>query len=201
MNAEMRAASVPLFSVDTHHDAGDFDVLAFGLAAELVYTNVLECLDLAGVPVRADQRRPEHPLVVVGGHCAFNPEPMADFVDAFVIGDGEEAVGEITEVVGRVEALRAHRAARACCASWPRSPASTCPSMYEVDVRRTVHRRGARRASPRCPSASTSAPSPTWRSGRTRRTSSCRSSRWCTTASTSRSSAAARAGAASARPG
>src|SRR5437899_9672675 len=100
MNAEMRATSVPFFSVDTHHPADDFDILAFGLAAELVYTNVLECLDLAGVPVRAEQRRPEHPLVIVGGHCAFNPEPMADFVDAFVIGDGEEAVGEITEVVG-----------------------------------------------------------------------------------------------------
>src|SRR5207248_3432986 len=92
MDAEMRAASVPFFSVDTHHAAGDFDVLAFGLAAELVYTNVLECLDLTGVPVRAEQRRPEHPLVIVGGHCAFNPEPMADFVDAFVMGDGEEAV-------------------------------------------------------------------------------------------------------------
>ena len=100
---------MPLFSVDTHHDAGGFDVLAFGLAAELVYTNVLECLDLAGVPVRAEDRRPEHPLVVAGGHCAFNPEPMADFVDAFVIGDGEEAVGEITEVGRRVEALRPHR--------------------------------------------------------------------------------------------
>src|ERR1700704_7192499 len=72
MTAEMRRSSVPLFSVDTHHDAGTFDVVAFGHAAELVYPNVLECLDLAGVPVRAEQRRPEHPLVIVGGPCAFN---------------------------------------------------------------------------------------------------------------------------------
>ena len=80
--------------------AGDFDLLAFNLSAELVYTNVLNCIDLAGVPVRAAERGPEHPLVVAGGHCTFNPEPLADFVDLFVIGDGEEVVSEITEVVG-----------------------------------------------------------------------------------------------------
>src|SRR5437867_10283057 len=79
--------------------AGDFDVIGFGLAAELVYTNVLNCIDQAGVPVRSAARGPEHPLVIAGGHCAFNPEPLADFVDAFVIGDGEEAVGELNEVV------------------------------------------------------------------------------------------------------
>jgi hypothetical protein len=75
MESSMRAAKVPLFSVDTHRAAGDFDVLAFNLSAELVYTNVLECLDLAGVPVRSAQRSAEHPLVVAGGHSTFNPEP------------------------------------------------------------------------------------------------------------------------------
>src|SRR5437588_3649171 len=99
LEALMRAGRVPLFSVDTHRPAGDFDLLAFNLSAELVYTNVLNCIDLAGVPVRAAERTPEHPLVVAGGHCAFNPEPLADFVDLFVIGDGEEAVGEMTEVI------------------------------------------------------------------------------------------------------
>src|SRR6516164_4114572 len=73
MGAEMRAASVPLFSVDTHRTGRAFDLLAFSLAAELVYTNVLECLDLAGVPVRAEHRAVDDPLVVAGGHCAFNP--------------------------------------------------------------------------------------------------------------------------------
>src|SRR5690349_1757097 len=132
MNAEMRAEGVPFFSVDTHHDAGSFDVIAFGLAAELVYTNVLECLDLAGVPVRAEQRRPEHPLVIVGGHCAFNPEPMADFVDAFVIGDGEEAVGEITEVVGAWK--RSGRTAReGVLRELATIPGVYVPSMYEVE--------------------------------------------------------------------
>jgi radical SAM family uncharacterized protein len=99
MEALMRERGVPLFSVDTHRPAGDFDVIAFNLSAELVYTNLLNCLDLAGVPVRAEQRGPEHPLVMAGGHCTFNPEPLADFVDVFVIGDGEEAVGEVTAAI------------------------------------------------------------------------------------------------------
>jgi radical SAM family uncharacterized protein len=99
MEAELRRRGLPLFSVDSHLPAGAFDVLAFNLSAELVYTNLLNCVDLAGVPVRAANRGPEDPLVVAGGHCTFNPEPLADFVDVFVIGDGEEAVGEITGVV------------------------------------------------------------------------------------------------------
>ncbi|MGH9093540.1 MAG: TIGR03960 family B12-binding radical SAM protein, partial [Acidimicrobiales bacterium] len=99
MEAEMRRRGLPLFSVDTHRPAGDFDLLAFNLSAELVYTNLLNCVDLAGVPVRVEHRGPEHPLVVAGGHCTFNPEPLADFVDCFVIGDGEEVVGAVTDAV------------------------------------------------------------------------------------------------------
>ena len=99
MEAEMRRRGVPLFSVDSHRPRPSFDLLAFNLSAELVYTNLLNCVDLAGVPVRAAERGPEHPLIVAGGHCTFNPEPLADFVDLFVIGDGEEVVGEITDAV------------------------------------------------------------------------------------------------------
>ncbi|MBV9662279.1 MAG: TIGR03960 family B12-binding radical SAM protein [Acidimicrobiales bacterium] len=99
METEMRRRGIPLFSLESHHPAGDFDILAFNLSAELVYTNLLNSLDLAGVPVRAERRGEEHPLVVAGGHCTFNPEPLADFVDLFVIGDGEEVVGELTEAV------------------------------------------------------------------------------------------------------
>ena len=100
LEALLRAEGVPLFSVDTHRAAGDFDILAFNLSAELVYTNVLNCIDLAGAPVRAADRAPGDLLVGAGGHCTFNPEPLADFVDFFVMGDGEEVVSEITEVVG-----------------------------------------------------------------------------------------------------
>ncbi len=99
MEEAMRAAGVPLFSVENHLAAADFDVLAFNLSAELVYTNVLNLIDLAGVPVRAADRSGAHPVVIGGGHCTFNPEPLADFVDAFVIGDGEEVVGEVNEVL------------------------------------------------------------------------------------------------------
>lgn len=99
MAGVLRNNRLPLFSVDTHRPAADFDVLAFNLSAELVYSNLLECLDLAGVPIRSADRRPEDPLVIVGGHCTYNPEPIADFIDAAVLGDGEEVVSEITEVV------------------------------------------------------------------------------------------------------
>ena len=99
MEAAMRSAGVPLFSVENHLPARAFDVLAFNLSAELVYTNVLNLIDLAGVPLHAAERGPADPLVVAGGHCAYNPEPLADFVDAFVLGDGEEVVGEMTDVL------------------------------------------------------------------------------------------------------
>jgi len=92
----MRREGIPLFSVDTHRSADEFDVIAFNLSSELVFTNVLECLSLAGVPVRSADRRPQDPLVGAGGHATYNPEPIADFVDFVVLGDGEEAVGEIT---------------------------------------------------------------------------------------------------------
>jgi radical SAM family uncharacterized protein len=100
MEAAMRAADVPLFSVENHLPARAFDVLAFNLSAELVYTNLLNLLDLGQVPLHATARGPGDPLVMAGGHCTFNPEPLADFVDAFVLGDGEEVVGELTEVLG-----------------------------------------------------------------------------------------------------
>src|ERR1700734_1269509 len=71
----MRAAGVPLFSVEQHLPARAFDVMAFNLSAELVYTNVVNLLDLAAVPLHAADRQPDDPWVIAGGHCAFNPEP------------------------------------------------------------------------------------------------------------------------------
>jgi radical SAM family uncharacterized protein len=99
MEEQMRAAGVPLFSVENHVAAADFDVLAFNLSAELVYTNVVNLLDLAEIPLHARDRGAADPLVVAGGHCTFNPEPLADFFDAFVLGDGEEVVGEMNDVL------------------------------------------------------------------------------------------------------
>lgn len=97
----LREHGIPLFSVDTHRPAGEFDVIAFNLSAELTYTNLLNMVDLAGVPVRVADRTVEHPLIGAGGHCTFNPEPLADFLDFVALGDGEEVVGEITEVVAK----------------------------------------------------------------------------------------------------
>jgi radical SAM family uncharacterized protein len=99
MEVELRANEVPLFSVDSHRAATDFDILAFNLSAELTYTNVLNMVDLAGCPVRSADRSAADLLIGVGGHCTYNPEPIADFVDFVVLGDGEEVVGEITAVV------------------------------------------------------------------------------------------------------
>ena len=91
MEAAMRTAGIPLFSVEQHLPAAAFDVLAFNLSAELVYTNLVNMIDLAGLPLHGAERGAADALVVAGGHCVYNPEPLADFVDAFVLGDGEEA--------------------------------------------------------------------------------------------------------------
>ncbi|MFV0257772.1 MAG: TIGR03960 family B12-binding radical SAM protein [Acidimicrobiales bacterium] len=110
LEALMRAEGIPLFSVEHHTDAGTFDVLAFNLSAELTYTNLLNCVDLAGVPVRTADRGDEHPLVIAGGHCTYNPEPLADFLDAVALGDGEEMVGDITDAIMAVRAAGGGRA-------------------------------------------------------------------------------------------
>jgi radical SAM family uncharacterized protein len=99
LEALMREHRIPQFTVDSHRPVGDFDVLGVSFATELGYTNLLTALDLAGIPLHAADRTVEHPIVLAGGHAAFNPEPLADFVDAAVLGDGEEAVGEITAIV------------------------------------------------------------------------------------------------------
>ncbi|MGH9029278.1 MAG: TIGR03960 family B12-binding radical SAM protein [Acidimicrobiales bacterium] len=108
MEEAMRTAGVPLFSIETNRPAASFDVIAFNISAELTYTNVLNLIDLAGLPVRSGERDASSPLVIAGGHCAFNAEPLADFVDVFVLGDGEEVVGEINEVVARSLTERSH---------------------------------------------------------------------------------------------
>jgi radical SAM family uncharacterized protein len=99
LEALMREHGVPQFTVDAHRPVGAFDVLGVSFATELGYTNLLTALDLAGIPLRAADRDETHPIVLAGGHAAFNPEPIADFIDAAVLGDGEQAVATVTEVV------------------------------------------------------------------------------------------------------
>ena len=99
LEALMRAHEVPQFTVDGHRPVRAFDLLGVSFATELGYTNLLTALDLAQIPLSAADRGPDDPVVLAGGHAAFNPEPIAEFVDGAVLGDGEEAVLRITALV------------------------------------------------------------------------------------------------------
>jgi len=92
LEAKMRERGIPLFSTESFARVSDFDVLGFSLQAELNYSNILNMLDLAGLPVWQRERREGDPIVLGGGPCTANPEPIADFFDAFLIGDAEEAL-------------------------------------------------------------------------------------------------------------
>ncbi|MCL2397472.1 MAG: TIGR03960 family B12-binding radical SAM protein [Defluviitaleaceae bacterium] len=97
MEQLMRAHGLPLKTLETHTPLANFDIVGFTLQYELTYTNILNMLDLSGIPLRSDQRDETHPIICGGGPCAVNPEPMADFFDFFFIGEAEEAAGEILE--------------------------------------------------------------------------------------------------------
>ena len=98
MEAVLREQAIPLFSLESKHPLGEFDIIGFSLGYELTYTNVLNILDLAQIPLFSHERDSSHPLVIAGGSCALNPEPVADFIDLFVIGEGEEVLIELVEV-------------------------------------------------------------------------------------------------------
>jgi radical SAM family uncharacterized protein len=116
LEALMREHGISQFTVDAHRPVAAFDLLGISFSTELGYTNMLTALDLGGIPLAAADRDESHPIVVAGGHAAFNPEPIADFIDAAVLGDGEQVVSTITDIVrewkdegrpgGRDEVLR-----------------------------------------------------------------------------------------------
>jgi len=97
MEAALRAAGIPLLTLESKHPLKDFDVIGFSLDYELTYTNVLNILDLAQIPVLASERDDSHPIVIAGGSCCLNPEPMSDFIDFFVIGEGEDILLELVD--------------------------------------------------------------------------------------------------------
>jgi radical SAM family uncharacterized protein len=99
MEKVMRDNKIPQFTLDSHRPVRAFDVFGISFSTELGYTNMLTALDLAGIPLHAVDRTDEDPIVLAGGHAAFNPEPIADFLDAAVLGDGEEIVLAISEVI------------------------------------------------------------------------------------------------------
>jgi radical SAM family uncharacterized protein len=97
MEEQLRSKGVPLYSLETFTPLSDFDVLGFTLQYELSYTNVLTMLDLGGIPLHGDQRTLRDPLVIAGGPCAQNPEPLAPFIDVFVVGDGEPSLPRLCD--------------------------------------------------------------------------------------------------------
>ncbi len=94
----LKVKGIPLYSLESKTPLNKFHILGFSLQSELSYTNCLYCLDIAGIPLRSAERKNSDPLVIAGGPCSVNPRPMEDFIDAFVIGDGEEVVKEIADV-------------------------------------------------------------------------------------------------------
>ena len=97
MEGKMRQADIPLFTLETKTPLSKFDIVGFTLQYEMSYTNILNMLDLAGIPLLAEQRTGEDPFVIVGGPCAYNAEPLADFVDIVALGEGEELTGELLD--------------------------------------------------------------------------------------------------------
>src|SRR5208337_312106 len=97
--AEYEASGTKLFSLESRRPVRDFDILAFSVSFEQDYLNILEMLRLAGIPLRKEDRTADHPYVVLGGICSFfNPEPLADFFDLVIVGEGEEVAGEFIDV-------------------------------------------------------------------------------------------------------
>ncbi len=149
LEALLRSAGVPQLTVDGHRAVGEFDLFGLSFSTELGYTNFLTALDLAGIPLHAAERGDGDPVVVVGGHASFNPEPIADFVDAVVVGDGEEAVLRLTDLVGAWKAQGRPGGRAELLLRIARDGVAYVPGLYEVDylpdgrIRRVAPRAGA----------------------------------------------------------
>jgi radical SAM family uncharacterized protein len=132
LEALMREHGVPQFTVDAHRSVRDFDVFGVSFSTELGYTNMLTALDLAGIPLHAKDRTDDDPIVVAGGHAAFNPEPIADFLDAAIVGDGEEAVLAVTDIVGEWKSEGMPGGRRELLLRLARTGGVYVPSLYDV---------------------------------------------------------------------
>jgi radical SAM family uncharacterized protein/radical SAM-linked protein len=132
MEAELRARKLPLISLETHAPLSEFDVVGVSLQYELSYTNVLLNLELGGIPLRQAERSDRDPIVIAGGPTATHGEPLADFVDMFLVGEAEEVLPNLLRTIGRLRRAGASRfdiLAAAC-----RLPGIYVPSFYRVEV-------------------------------------------------------------------
>jgi radical SAM family uncharacterized protein len=133
MEAVMRAHRIPQFTVDAHRPVRGFDVFGISFATELGYTNLLTALDLAGIPLSTSERSDDDPIVIAGGHAAFNPEPIAEFIDAAVLGDGEQAALRITDIVRDWKAEGRPEGRDGLLLRLARDGVVYVPSYYDVD--------------------------------------------------------------------
>lgn len=132
VEAELRNRKIPLVSLETRHPLRDFDVVGFSLQFELTYTNVLTMLDLGGIPLRSSDRGENDPLIIAGGPTATHPEPLAAFVDAFVIGDGEEKATQVALMWTRLKKEGASRRERLVALA--KLDAVYVPSLYRTEL-------------------------------------------------------------------
>ncbi len=130
MEAEMRAANISLFTLESKTPVSQMDILAITIPYESLYTNVLNLIDLAGLPVYAAERSSDHPLIIAGGHATFNPEPMSPFIDAFVIGEGEEIFPKMIRVYQEWKKFRQSR--QELLVALSKLKGVYIPSFYEV---------------------------------------------------------------------
>ncbi|MCL5264970.1 MAG: TIGR03960 family B12-binding radical SAM protein [Chloroflexi bacterium] len=130
MEAELRKQGIPLFSLESRRPLADFDFVGFSLSYELIFTNVLNMLNLAGIPLLAAERDARHPLVIAGGSACYNAEPMADFFDLFAIGEGEEVILDLVELYRGAGGKGADRTALLRQAAT--IPGIYVPSLYRV---------------------------------------------------------------------
>ncbi len=124
-----RAESIPLFSLESRRPLKDFDIIGFSLGYELSYTNVLNMLDLAGIPVLASERDNSYPLIIAGGTCTVNPEPLTDFIDFFAIGEGEEVLLEMLDSYRQNKGNNKDKILRQMATI----PGIYVPSLYQVE--------------------------------------------------------------------
>ena len=130
MKELMEQEEVPLFSLESRHALSDFDVVGFTLQYEMSYSNILAMLKLGGIALLREERAEDAPIVVAGGPCAFNPEPLADFIDAFMVGDGEEQILELNRVImtGRQAGMSRLEILKALC----KVQGVYVPALYDV---------------------------------------------------------------------
>jgi len=133
MAARLRETGRPLFSLESREPLGHFDIIGFSLLYELNYTNVLNMLDLAGLPFLAADRTAAHPLIIAGGPCTCNPEPVAEFFDAIVIGDGESVIVQMAEAWLRWQKT-APSGREFLLKTWSRIDGVYIPSFFETNI-------------------------------------------------------------------